>query len=255
MRLLLFLCFASISLRAQITFGGCFDSRRLAVGAVQSSTLNDVARAVPNSIGPSVIQYNPNVLSKLQPATRLFFYAHECAHLAIPTSDESKADCWAAKTLSSRGLLNDSAFQIVQGDIAQFGRGDWTHLAGPQRAINLAACLQSDIEPRPEPRRDDSLTCTASPDEGEVPPAVAQEIQRNKASWLSGVILTRWQNNLKTDREDCRSALDDADRYRRNRDQSRLDSSLQDVRANKKRIANDLAVMRAINQRLAELDH
>ena len=141
--LLLLVCFlASLSLRAQVTFSGCVDRRGLAVGAVRNDQLSDVAQALPNSLGPSLIQYNVQILSWLQPATRLFLFAHECAHLAVPTSNESVADCWAAQTLFILGLLNDVDVRTVQADINRFAKADWTHPSGPARSILINECLR-----------------------------------------------------------------------------------------------------------------
>jgi hypothetical protein len=62
-----------------------------------------------------VIYYNPQVLAWLSPPTRI--------------------------SLVSIGMLAPRDVQAIQMDIARFGRGDWSHLPGPQRAVNLLACL------------------------------------------------------------------------------------------------------------------
>ena len=133
---------------AQVTFDGCVDFRGVPVASLLNGGLNDVAMATWAPNGGPVIQYNPNVLIRLSPQTRMFFYAHECAHHAlahgirnIPFSQEPEADCWAIRNLVGRGALNvvrDVA--AVQGDLS-FSPGDWTHVPGPRRAINLRACL------------------------------------------------------------------------------------------------------------------
>lgn len=131
----------AVTANAQITFDGCVDSRGVPVASLPNLQLADIAMAMPNPYGASVIQYNPGVLSWVKPATRLFFYVHECAHLAIPTSNESVADCWAIRTLINKGLVDEDSVESIQNDIAQFGRGDWTHLPGPMRAISLRVCI------------------------------------------------------------------------------------------------------------------
>jgi hypothetical protein len=101
------------------------------------------------------------VLSWVSPATRRFFYAHECAHHALghtlgasyPTQREQQADCWAIRTLVSAGQIGSSDLREIQSDVARLGRADWTHLPGPQRAINLNACLgTAQTLPPPAPR-------------------------------------------------------------------------------------------------------
>jgi hypothetical protein len=55
---------------------------------------------------------------------------------------EQEADCWAIRTLVSDGLVDEDGVAQIQSELAQLGRGDWTHIAGPQRAFNLGACLE-----------------------------------------------------------------------------------------------------------------
>src|SRR5688572_5140707 len=105
---------AARAVGAQVTFDGCVDYRGIAVASVRNDGINDVAiaRSAPN--GAPIIEYNVQVLAKLQPQTRLFFYAHECAHHALahgvrghPLTREQEADCWAVRTLTERGDLDD----------------------------------------------------------------------------------------------------------------------------------------------------
>lgn len=136
------------TLSAQITYDGCVDFRGAAVASVSRPGLGDVASATYAPNGAPVIYYDPNVLSWLSPQTRLFFYGHECGHhvLAhsvrnIPLSREQEADCFGIRELFRRGLLSRSDLTAIQNDLARAGTGDWTHLPGPQRAINLERCL------------------------------------------------------------------------------------------------------------------
>lgn len=132
----------------QITFDGCVDFRGLPVGSIGNAAAPDVAMATYAPNGLPVIIYNPYILGWLSPQTRLFFYAHECAHhvlahgvRSIPLTREQEADCWGIQQLTNMGLLNDADIGVVQQDLARAGQGDWTHLPGPIRAINLRLCL------------------------------------------------------------------------------------------------------------------
>jgi len=133
---------------AQVTFDGCVDFRGLPVASILNFNLPDVAMASWAPNGAPVIQYNPRVLAQLAPQTRVFFYAHECAHHAlahtirnIPFQQEQEADCWAIQTLVQRGTLDPGRdVTVVQRDLS-FSSGDWTHVPGPQRQFNLRACL------------------------------------------------------------------------------------------------------------------
>jgi len=152
--------------QAQVTFGGCKDIRGFPVASVRVRALRDVAKADRDETSRPVIWYNPRILGYLREPTRLWIYAHECAHhalghnyrTALPLAVERVADCWGIRALSRKRLVNQLSLLIIQNDLARVGeRGDWTHLPGPQRAVNLAECLLRRTgaggSPSPAPRR------------------------------------------------------------------------------------------------------
>lgn len=127
----------------------CVDPRGIPVAEIANYKINDIAQAslLPN--GAPVIFFNPHVLANTSPPTRLFFQMHECAHHVLGhtlgrmvLNMEQEADCLAIQTIVSRRMISNQQFQMIQADLYRFGRGDWSHLPGPQRAINLQACLQ-----------------------------------------------------------------------------------------------------------------
>jgi len=133
---------------AQVTFDGCVDFRGIPVASIRDSSIQDVAIANIAPNGAPIILYNPHILGMLSAPTRLFFYAHECAHHAlahavknIPMTREQEADCWGIRTLVSRNMVSGSDLALIQQDLDAFAPGDWTHLPGRQRAINLQLCL------------------------------------------------------------------------------------------------------------------
>jgi hypothetical protein len=136
---------------AQVSFEGCV-VKGIAVASVQNDSLNDIAMATfmrtPNGMAP-VIVYNSLVVASASPSTRVFFYAHECAHhvlghalQGLRLGQEQQADCWSIRMLVSMRIFEDAQISEVESDLARFGKADWTHLPGPQRAINLRRCLQ-----------------------------------------------------------------------------------------------------------------
>ncbi len=132
-----------------ITYDGCLDIRGVRVASVADSTVLDVAKAGLTREGAPIILYNPQVLAFFRPQTRLFWYAHECGHHALghafvgnPLSREQEADCFGIRALFEAGLLGPADLAVIQDDLARVGPGDWTHLPGPQRAVNLEACLR-----------------------------------------------------------------------------------------------------------------
>jgi hypothetical protein len=91
-----------------------------------------------------VIRYNPTLLPRLKPATRLFLFAHECARLSLGSggAGEAKArqaDCLGLATLLQAGLLKREELADVQGDLG-FTAEEWALLPGPPRSFDLAAC-------------------------------------------------------------------------------------------------------------------
>lgn len=98
--------------------------------------------------GSPIILYNPNVLTWFHPKTRQFWYMHECGHHAlahairnIPLTREQESDCFSIVFLVKEMGYRARDVAIVQSDLSKAGAGDWTHLPGPQRAINLQLCL------------------------------------------------------------------------------------------------------------------
>jgi hypothetical protein len=132
---------------AQVSYEGC-RAGGVPVASIANSSINDVAYAMVDNYGRPIILYNPYVLQIASQPTRMFFYYHECGHHVLghtigrghAMSREQEADCWAIRELVRNGF-GRSQVNAIQRDIAAFGRGDWTHVPGPQRAINLDRCL------------------------------------------------------------------------------------------------------------------
>lgn len=132
---------------AQVSFDGCIDFRGQSVASILDYSINDVAIARIER-GQAVIRYNPNVLAQMSEATRQFFYVHECAHHALQhtvqrpsLSSERQADCWAIRTMKDNMGLSLNSLRAIQNDITRQGRGDWTHLPGPYRSVDIENCL------------------------------------------------------------------------------------------------------------------
>ena len=134
---------------AQMTRAGCIDMFGQPILPVVSHRITDVGMARRDRYRGPLIIYNPRLLARLKPQTRVFFYAHECAHHALghtvglghPMAAEQDADCWAVRNLVRRNILSAHDVTVVQGDLAALARGDRTHLPGPERAKRLPGCL------------------------------------------------------------------------------------------------------------------
>ena len=119
----------------------CTASNGQPVAVVSDHLLNDVG-AARNFNGQMVIFMNPHVLLNLPNENQLFWYAHECAHVNIPTANEDLADCAAVKLGRRQGWLTPGGMQSLcayfQGNL-----GDWTHSPGPIRCQKMVACYQA----------------------------------------------------------------------------------------------------------------
>lgn len=127
---------ARIELGPNPTIGG------IAVSCMGISTwlddgINDIAVAVPGAI-----VLNP-ALGNWPPVVQVFVYAHECAH-HIPAigSNENAADCWAIKLGRNQGWINYQGLSLIQAYF-QNNQGDWTHLPGPFRIMQMQACFNT----------------------------------------------------------------------------------------------------------------
>ena len=138
---------------AQVTYEGCRDFRTAPVASVLDNSINDVAIARIEG-GHAVIRYNTSVLAQMSEPTRRFFYVHECAHHALghtvnapSLENERQADCWAITTMKEKMNLTINELRSIQQDIYVMGKGDWTHLPGPSRAIDIDQCINGGISP------------------------------------------------------------------------------------------------------------
>lgn len=140
-------------LRAQaqmITYDGCVNALGDLVASIPNDELGDVARAFLAPNGEPVIEYNPSVLAVYSEQSRLFWYAHECGHHALghhfgtahPLSAEQQADCFGIVSIVGDNLIDLDDVPMIQADLGRYSRGDWSHLPGSRRAINLTGCLR-----------------------------------------------------------------------------------------------------------------
>ena len=128
-------------------FDGCVDVRGRLVTTTVDYGLPRLALAAMEN-GKAVMRYNPAQLPGLSPRARLFYFAHECARLALgqaPGVERSieqarQADCWALATLRRSGeLAPDEAVRTLEVELT-VDEADWAALPGPVRTIDLAAC-------------------------------------------------------------------------------------------------------------------
>jgi hypothetical protein len=126
-------------------FETCVDSRGKTLPAVADYQQRMLVRTAREE-GRPVIRYNPEALPRLTSATRLFFYAHQCARQGlddagkdIPVARARMADCIGLNTLLDGGMLMYRDLPALQSELA-FSDAEWELLPGPQRSFDLSTC-------------------------------------------------------------------------------------------------------------------
>lgn len=126
-------------------FDGCLDARGRALPATIDGALNQVALAALED-GKLTLRHNPAHLPELSARARMFFFAHECARVALghPLAERTierarQADCWALATLERSGELAPGRLHELEAELV-VSDAVWESLPGPRRNVDLAAC-------------------------------------------------------------------------------------------------------------------
>jgi hypothetical protein len=139
-------------------YESCTDGAGKTVAAEIDYTLPVLVRSVEDH-AQRTIRYNPSLLPRLKPSTRLFFFARECGRQALhgpeagaePSIAQARqADCMAVATLLGGDLLQRADLAALQGDL-RFSPEEWTLLPGPARDFDFAACPRRDALKMPLP--------------------------------------------------------------------------------------------------------
>jgi hypothetical protein len=139
-------------------YESCTDSTGKTVVAEIDYALPVLVRSIEDPAQPT-IRYNPSLLPRLKPATRLFFFARECGRHAshgldagaeVSLAQSREADCAAVATMLGGGLLQRADVQALQGDL-RFSPDEWKLLPGPVRDFDFSACPRRDVLKMPLP--------------------------------------------------------------------------------------------------------
>ncbi|WP_428828207.1 hypothetical protein ACLIKD_10020 [Azonexus sp. IMCC34842] len=140
------LLLSGLSAATEVTiFETCQDGRGQTLPAVADEQQAMLVRTVTER-GRAVIRYNPEVLPRLTPAARLFFYAHQCARHGLGEADQTipvtrarQADCIGLNTLLADKMLTYPDLPALQAALS-FNDTEWELLPGPPRSFDLANC-------------------------------------------------------------------------------------------------------------------
>ncbi len=127
-------------------FDGCLDARGQPIAAIVDDTLPQVALAAQSG-GRIELRHNPARLPELSHRVRMFYFAHECARIALghPLAERSaerarQADCWALATLERSGEMAAPDARRELETALMVEDAQWAAIPGPRRVIDLAAC-------------------------------------------------------------------------------------------------------------------
>jgi hypothetical protein len=120
--------------------------------------------------GQGHIYINPMVLASQPTVLKLFWYAHECGHTMVGSS-ETGADCWAIKTGKAQGWFPPEAFKTLEEAFAN-NPGDWTHLPGPARVAAIEKCYGYQ---KKDKSTDDETDSSTKPSKAKSPPISADD--------------------------------------------------------------------------------
>ena len=121
----------------------CTSYRGEAVAIYLDRRLQNVGVASHDVAGEPIIVINPDVTRRFSSLVTQWWFAHECAHHALPASEntEPNADCFGVRELRRVGLLYDPrqlrAFAVELAGLPGSPSG---HLPGPLRARQIAEC-------------------------------------------------------------------------------------------------------------------
>jgi hypothetical protein len=105
--------------------------------------LDNVGVATRQVNGAPVLIVNPNVTNLFSDLVTQWWFAHECAHHALPPNlnSETNADCFAVRELRRVGLLyTPEQLYAFAYELRNLPGSAMGHLPGPIRAQNIAQC-------------------------------------------------------------------------------------------------------------------
>lgn len=108
--------------------------------------LDNVGVAHRQFDGTPAIVINPNVTNRYSDLVTQWWFAHECAHHALPpvANNESNADCFGIRELRRIGLLfHPSQLHAFVQELYDLSGSPMGHLPGPIRSQNIAACAMN----------------------------------------------------------------------------------------------------------------
>ena len=120
---------------------GCYDSRGVRARIVADNSIDSIGWSFRRDGRPYIVM-KPARARQYSNITNWWWFAHECAHLALPSSQngEPAADCWAIKVLRDRGHFGDENLTDLDEELYDLEESEYGHLAGPDRIALIKDC-------------------------------------------------------------------------------------------------------------------
>lgn len=97
-------------------------------------------------------------MKKFSPPTQTFIYFHEAGHHSLghiannattTMVDEQQSDCFSIRVALTLNLIKHSDLEVIQKEVSSIGNGDWQHLSGAARSLNIQKCLGEGYKEEP----------------------------------------------------------------------------------------------------------
>lgn len=133
------------------TFESCIDASGRTMAAEPDPRQTMLVRTAWEN-GRATLRYNPGVLPRLTFATRVFFYAHQCARPGATATlpQARRADCAGLSALISAGLISRDGVATLARELV-FSDAEWELLPGPRRDFDFTECRAGDALRLPPP--------------------------------------------------------------------------------------------------------
>lgn len=136
----------------------CFNPNGQLVKVEYNNNFPSIAVAVEKSGTTPLTVINPTLMNKFSKQMGTFVQFHECGHHSLghlinnsstTMSQEQEADCYGIRVALTLGKIQFSDLEILQKEISSIGTGDWQHLSGATRSLNIKKCLGEGYQEKP----------------------------------------------------------------------------------------------------------
>lgn len=153
-----FLVYAILSISQAEVTKDYYDQKGQVVKVIYNTNSPNIAIALAKPGAASVTIINPNLMKKFSYPTQTFIYFHEAGHHSMghlinnsstTMVQEQESDCFSIRVALTLSLIKHSDLEIIQKEIAGIGNGDWQHLSGATRSLNISKCLGEGYQEKP----------------------------------------------------------------------------------------------------------